>query len=594
MAVSPETPATPAASTQQLDGPKLSNALNAPEAGDKGEEEEEVESPISASREDLEKVQPHPDHRRRSQAASIVRPSLSRQTSSVRETVDNTLSIIRSRNPAQNRAYTHPLTHQKTGPDVVIDFDGPDDPMRPINWPLKKKVITTAMYGFTTAGATLASSIYSSGVQQVSHRFDVGREVSTLGITLFLFGFGLGPLIWAPLSEVYGRKQAVLTPYFIAAIFSIASGAAKDIQTVLITRFFTGIFGSAPVTNTGGVLGDLWSPKQRAAALVGYAYAVAGGPLLGPIIGGAICISDKFSGWRWLGYLNGMYMLLILALDILLLDESYPPVILMYKARRLRISSGNWALHASHEEWDVSISDLAKKYLVRPFQMLATPICFAIALYASFVYGILYASLGAFPTVFEGMRGWNQVVGALPFLALLLGVISGGLVNLLNQQYYLRRIAANNGRAVPEARLPPMMAGSLFFVAGLFVFAWTAGPGIHWFPSQVGCFLLGIGFFTIFQAALNYLVDTFQRYGASAIAANTFLRSIFAGAFPLFISQEIEKLGVGWGVSVFAFFAVALVPIPFAFFVFGKRIRARGYWSRESVYGPDGAAKGTK
>ena len=540
---------------------------------------EDVESHASTSHSlDLEKAP--------SQTPS--RPTnLSRQTSSIRETATNTLSIVRSRNPAQNRAHTHPLVHAKTGPDVLVDFEGPDDPYRPLNWPMRKKVITTLMYGLTTAGATLASSIYSSGITQISERFHVGQEVSILGLTLFLFGFGVGPLIWAPLSEVYGRKIAVLAPYFIAAIFSIASGAAKDIQTVLITRFFTGVFGSAPVTNTGGVLGDLWSAEQRALALVGYAYAVAGGPLLGPIIGGAICIHDVHNGWRWLGFLPGIYMFMILFLDILLLDECYAPVLLVYKARRLRISSGNWALHASHEEWDISVADLAKKYLIRPFQMLATPICFAIALYASFVYGLLYANFGAFPTVFEEMRGWNQVVGALPFLTLLLGVIAAGLLNITNQRYYFKRFKANDNRPVPEARLPPMMVGSVLMSAGLFIFAWTAGPGTFWFACQVGLFLIGLGFFTIFQAALNYLVDTFQKYGASAIAANTFLRSVFAGAFPLFISQEIKALGVGWGISIFGFFSVLLIPIPFLFFTYGKRIRARGYWSRESVYRPE-------
>lgn len=79
----------------------------------------------------------------------------------------------------------------------------------------------------------------------------------------------------------YGRRPAVLIPYFIAACFSFGTATAKDIQTILITRFFAGLFGSAPVTNTGGVLGDIWSPSQRGTAIVGYAFAVVGGPTLG-------------------------------------------------------------------------------------------------------------------------------------------------------------------------------------------------------------------------------------------------------------------------------------------------------------------------
>lgn len=160
------------------------------------------------------------------------------------------LSVIRNRNPAYNRPFTHKLERQPTGPDVVVRFDGPNDPYRPLNWPFKKKAITTALYGFTTMGSTFASSVYSAGVGQISHDFHVANVVSTLGISLMLLGFGLGPLIWAPLSEVYGRKQAVLLPCFVAAVFSFGTATAKDIQTVMITRFFAGFFGAAPITNT--------------------------------------------------------------------------------------------------------------------------------------------------------------------------------------------------------------------------------------------------------------------------------------------------------------------------------------------------------
>jgi hypothetical protein len=83
-------------------------------------------------------------------------------------------------------------------------------------------------------------------------------------------------------------------------------------------------------------------------------------------------------------------MMFFLLLDVIILDETYPPALLVAKARRLRHETGNWALHACHEEWDVSVKELANKFLMTPFRLLATPICFLVALYASFVYGILY------------------------------------------------------------------------------------------------------------------------------------------------------------------------------------------------------------
>lgn len=157
-------------------------------------------------------------------------------------------------------------------------------------------------------------------------------------------------------------------------------------------------------------------------------------------------------------------------------------------------------------------------------------------------------------------------------------------MNLLNQKYYIKKFHENNNRPVPEARLPPMMIGSVFFAAGLFIFAWTGGDvKIFWIAPIIGAVCIGIGFFTIFQAALNYLIDTFQKNAASAVAANTFLRSCFAGAFPIFIGPLIRAIGVGWGVSIWAFCAAALIPVPYIFFVKGKAIRASSEWSKDSV-----------
>ncbi|THC96969.1 hypothetical protein EYZ11_003577 [Aspergillus tanneri] len=426
----------------------------------------------------------------------------------------------------EGKQLAHQLLYNATPPTVLVDFDGPDDPYHPLNWPFRKKVVTTFLYGLTTCWITFASAVYSAGLWQIATDFNVTLEVAASGVSLMVFGFGLGPLVWAPLSEVYGRKWVVIVPYFIAAIFSFGTAAAKDIQTVLITRFFAGLLGSAPITNTGGVLADVWPPQQRGIAVVGYAITLVGGPTLAPIIGSAL--TSSYLRWRWTEYLTGIVMMMQVVLDILLLDESYAPVLLSHKARRLRLEGKNWALHSKHEEWDVSLAELSQKYLVRPFQMLGTPICLLISIYASFVYGILYANLESFSIEFREIRGWDPIVSSLPFIALLVGIIFAAGVNIFNNRYYFDQFRANNNRAVPEARLPPMMLGGIAFAAGLFVFGWTSSPGINYWPSVIGIALTGFGFTTIFQAALNYLVDTFTRFSASAVAANTFLRSITA------------------------------------------------------------------
>lgn len=276
--------------------------------------------------------------------SSAIRPSVSRR--------DTALSRLRSRPIVP--VFSHPLAKQKTGPDYIVDFDGPDDPFRPLNWPRHKKVTTTLLYALVTMSATWASSSYSAGTVQIAQEFGVGTQVATLGTTLFLLGFGLGPLLWAPLSEVYGRRMAVLTPMFVAICFSFASAVSKDFQTLMLTRFWGAFFASAPVTNTGGVLGDLFTPAYRGIAMAGYAMAVVGGPTVGPIVSAAVVVQPNL-GWRWTEYTTGMLQAAVLLIAVIFVDESYPPRLLVTKARRLRLETGNWALHAKFEEWDVSI-----------------------------------------------------------------------------------------------------------------------------------------------------------------------------------------------------------------------------------------------
>ncbi|KAI1386722.1 polyamine transporter 1 [Hypoxylon trugodes] len=495
---------------------------------------------------------------------------------------DTALSRIRSRPTVP--PFNHPLAREKTGHEYLVDFDGPDDPYRPVNWPRHKKVVTTLLYGLVTMTATWASSSYSAGTLQIAEQFGVGRQVATLGTTLFLLGFGIGPLLWAPLSEVYGRRVAVLTPMFISICFSFASAVAKDLQTLMLTRFWGAIFASAPVTNTGGVLGDLFTPAYRGIAMAGYAMAVVGGPTVGPIVS-AVVVAQPSLGWRWTEYTTGMLQSAVLVIAVIFIDESYPPRLLVTKARRLRLETGNWALHAKFEEWDVSVMELARKFLVRPIQLLSTPICFLVALYASFCYGILYMQLGAVPIIFGEVRGWSTISSELPFLAILLGSIAGAGINMSNQLYYNKAYHAVGDRPVPEKRLPPMMFGSVLFAAGQFVTGWTADPDVApWIVPVIGMFLSGCGFNTIFQAALNYLVDTFQMYAASAVAANTFMRSCFAAAFPLVVTPLYHNIGVGPGTSIFAGFACLLIPVPYVFYFFGRRIRAANKWSRSSVF----------
>nr|POE90252.1 efflux pump bik6 [Quercus suber] len=357
------------------------------------------------------------------------------------------------------------------------------------------------------------------------------------------------------MSEVYGRKWPVVLPFFVATMFSFVTASANSIQTVLITRFLTGFFGCASITCTGGVFVDLWDASQRGNAIVGYTFAVCWIPLTG-ILQAAILLLVAFT-----------------------VEESYVPILLSTRAKQLRRETGKETLHAAANEIDTNFKDLAIKFGLRPIQMLATPICLFVTIYSSFIYGLFYASLESFPIIYQQTRGWNEVVGSLPFLVVGLGIIVGVALNVWNQGHYMRAYEANNCVSVPEARLPPMMIASIALPAGLFIMGWTSSQSIPWIAPIIGTFLMGFGYYVIFTSATSYLVDVFQRWGASALAANTFTRSAFAAGLPLIVPYMYSRLGNGWAFSVLGFFSVLNIPVPFVFWKYGARVRKMGKYT---------------
>lgn len=198
--------------------------------------------------------------------------------------------------------------------------------------------------------------------------------------------------------------------------------------------------------------------------------------------------------------------------------------------------------------------------------MLVTePMVTAIALYASFVYGMLYMTLKVFPIVYRDHRSWSILISSLPFLALFVGVLCAVFINLANEPRYKRISKAAGGRSVPEARLQPMAAGGILFAIGIWCFAWTADPPTPWPVSNVAAAVFAAGFSVTFNQCVNFLVDTYQLHAASAIAANTILRSVFAASLPLLARPMILRLDTGPAMSIFGALATVAVPVPFLF-----------------------------
>ncbi|KAI0440727.1 polyamine transporter 1 [Xylaria telfairii] len=467
----------------------------------------------------------------------------------------------------------------------VVEFDGPDDPYHPQNWPLKKKLVTAAILGYTTVTSAFTSSIFSAATPHVAKEFGVSTEVGILGVSLYVLGFATGPTFWAPLSELQGRRLPILIAMLGFSIFTISCAVAKDLQTLLICRFFAGFFGASPLAVVGAVFSDMFSNATRGIALTVFSMGVFTGPLLAPFVGGFIV--DSYLGWRWTMYIASFMGFLALALDIFFMNESYPPVVLVEKAAELRRRTLNWGIHAKQEEIEVDFKELLQKNFTRPIRLLFfEPIVTLLSIYMAFIYGLLYLFLTAYPLVFQGVHGFNAGQSGLAFLGMVVGQIIAGIVVLLTQPAYQRKLAANNGVPVPEWRLPIVIFGGVAFTGGIFWFGWSGyRSDIHWIVPALSGLLTGFGLLTIFLQSLNYLVDAYLMFAASAIAANTFLRSLFGAVFPLFATYLFNGIGIQWASTLLGAIAAILIPIPVLFYLYGHKIRAKSSFAPTAMPG---------
>ena len=160
--------------------------------------------------------------------------------------------------------------HKLQNPDLV-EWDGPDDPENPMNWPLKKKWTVTMLLSLMTLTITFASSVFSAATEVVAHEFDIGLEVAILGTSLFVLGFTFGPLVWGPFSEQFGRMPPLFTGFAIFAVFQIPVAVAQNVETIMLARFFAGFFGCSPLAIVGGAFADFWNPVDRGVAVAIFA-----------------------------------------------------------------------------------------------------------------------------------------------------------------------------------------------------------------------------------------------------------------------------------------------------------------------------------
>ncbi|GAA5955590.1 hypothetical protein JCM21900_006661 [Sporobolomyces salmonicolor] len=451
---------------------------------------------------------------------------------------------------------------EENGVGGPVKFGGSKDMDDPKNWSKRRRWALTFLAAGLMTCATFASSAPSGLTQQTQDAYGCSDLQVTAIMSLFVAGYVFGPLVVGPASEVFGRRPVMVLAFAFFTGFALGSALAENIETMLVCRLFAGIAASTPLTLVGAIIAELWHPHERSLPMGVFAIAPFGGPQLGPLVSGFMGLKLPFSSVYWLVF---AWAATSLVLTFACLPETYAPVLLVRKAQRLRESGQDPDAWAPMERRQAQgCAKKLKGTLARPMVMLCTEsTVFFMSLYSA-VY-LLYSM------VFEGIYGLNAGLTGLMFIPLFVG---GVVCVTILAPFFDRRqqaaIRAGKMERTPEIRLPPTFVGGPMFAISLFWFGWSSYTGkVHWAGPAASGFLFG------------YLAESYGLYAASALAANTVLRSILAALLPLAGRNMIDVLGVQWASTLLGGVACVLVPVPFLFYRYGPALRARSAYTSE-------------
>jgi MFS family permease len=374
-------------------------------------------------------------------------------------------------------------------------------------------------------------------------------------------------------SELYGRQRQWIVAHVAMVAFFGGAAGSQNIETLLVLRLLGGIFGASPLVNSGGAIADMFPPAQRGLAMFLYGAAPFMGPILGPILGGFI---SENVGWRWVHGICGIAIGVTGSLGVVFVPETYGPVLLARKVNNLIKQDGKRYISVLEKNQGKKLpSEVFQKALVRPWVFLfLEPIVLVASTYMAIIFGTVYMFMGAMPIVFGQGRGWSEGISGLAFLGILVGILIGLAYAIFdNNTRYTRLSVAKTATA--ESRLPPAIIGAVALPVGMFAFAWTNYPSIHWAACIILSSPFGFGCVLVILPVINYLIDSYTIFAASVLAAAAILRSIMGAVFPLFTPYMYENLGIHWATSVPAFLTLVCMPFPFIMYKYGEVVRMK-------------------
>lgn len=197
------------------------------------------------------------------------------------------------------------------------------DPTDPTTWSARRKWLLTCLVGVTMFNGSFASTAPNGAGIHIVHEFGLSNEELAFVASSFVGGCVSGPIIWSPMSEVYGRRPVFLISNLLYSLTNIGCALAPNKAVLFNSRFLAGVFSSSAFSNAAAVTTDLFAPPHRAVPMVVVSLAPLLGPCFGPLFGSVVSLDLRWPFVFWfMGALG-----LILQVALFFLPETYAPIL---------------------------------------------------------------------------------------------------------------------------------------------------------------------------------------------------------------------------------------------------------------------------
>ncbi|EXJ89898.1 hypothetical protein A1O3_02965 [Capronia epimyces CBS 606.96] len=465
----------------------------------------------------------------------------------------------------------------------------------PVDYNNRTKWFITLTVAIAAAAGPAGSGIILPTLDQVATELHTTATTTNLSIALYMLSMAIFPLWWSAFSEASGRRSVYLVSFALFTVFAVLSAVSQSIAMLVIMRMLSGGAAASVQAVGAGTIADIWEVRERGSAMGIFYLGPLCGPLVSPIVGGALGQRWNWRATQWALVVLGVltWIMVFFALPETL--KRRKAVVEEFAAETASVASRGSRPDLSRASTREVVQERSKKYLKATKTMVVDPLRVILYLrflpvaltvyYASVTFGSLYVLNVSIQYTFEREPyQFSTIIIGLLYLPNSVGyffasIIGGRWMDSIMHREAMKANRVNEqGKLIfrPEDRMREnAWLGAFLYPAAMIWYGWTVENGVFWLAPMIANFFYGIGTMLIFGIATTMLTEFMPQRSSAGVALNNFCRNILSCIGSIVGAPLISSIGNGWLFTILALWTFSSASVIWAMKRYGPRWREK-------------------